>query len=434
MASDTQISSAPLSGMRDFTPYEVQLRDWATQKITQTYEKYGFTKIETPCLENLALLKRGEGGENLQLIFEVVKRGDKLEKVLSQAHAQNAKVDRNQLTDMGLRFDLTVPLVRFYCQNQGTLPTPFKAIQIGSVWRAESAQQGRFRQFTQCDIDIFGVKNELAEIELLGATAEALTNLAFDGFTIYVNDRRLLANIAAHCGFAEERFDNVFIALDKLDKIGLEGVKTELAGEGHPESAIANLMSLLVSLSNESANQLDVIAERVSPAPDVVQGIRNIIEIVGSQANGKYSVKYEPSLVRGMGYYTGPIFEIKYPGYNYSVAGGGRYDKMVGKMSGRDVPACGFSIGFERIIGILQDKNIQPETQYQKLAFIYDADRDDIAKVAQAAATLRERGFAVVSQARKKDMKKQIDQLSNQKITALCIFKGDVQNLEIKTL
>ncbi|MFA6210629.1 MAG: histidine--tRNA ligase [Candidatus Obscuribacterales bacterium] len=432
MATDSQISSAPLSGMRDFTPAEVRLRDWATQIITATYERFGFTKIETPCLENIQLLKRGEGGENLQLIFEVLKRGDKLDKVLSQAHSDSSKADRSQLSDMGLRFDLTVPLVRFYSHNQNNLPNPFKSIQIGSVWRAESAQQGRFRQFTQCDIDIFGVKNEIAEIELLQATSEALVKLGFDGFTILINDRRMLSGIAKHCGFAEERFDSVFIALDKLDKIGLEGVVKELSKDGHPETAIIALNQLLLELAQNS-DQLNFLAEKISADEEVMKLLKNIVSVVSKTANGKFKIEFEPSLVRGMGYYTGPIFEIRYPGYNYSVAGGGRYDKMVGKMSGRDVPACGFSIGFERIIGILSDKQFVPPSTVERIALIFDSGRDDLAMVAEAATILREK-YSVITQAKKKDVKKQIDSLPAQQISKMCMFRGDVQNLEVKDL
>ena len=432
MATDTQISSAPLSGMRDFPPAEVRLRDWATQIITATYERFGFTKIETPCLENIQLLKRGEGGENLQLIFEVLKRGEKLDKVLSQAHSDNSKADRAQLTDMGLRFDLTVPLVRFYSHNQNNLPNPFKSIQIGSVWRAESAQQGRFRQFTQCDIDIFGVKNEIAEIELLQATSEALVKLGFDGFSIMINDRRMLSGIAKHCGFAEDRFDSVFIALDKLDKVGLDGVAKELTKDGHPESAIAALNQLLGELAKEE-DQLDFLAVKISADEEVVKLLKNIVSVVSKTANGKFKVQFEPSLVRGMGYYTGPIFEIRYPGYNYSIAGGGRYDKMVGKMSGRDVPACGFSIGFERIIGILSDKQFVPPSTVERIALIFDSGRDDLAMVAEAATILREK-YSVITQAKKKDVKKQIDSLPAQQISKMCMFRGDVNNLEIKDL
>lgn len=432
MATDSQISSAPLSGMRDFTPAEVRLRDWSTQIITATYERFGFTKIETPCLENIQLLKRGEGGENLQLIFEVLKRGDKLDKVLNQAHSESSKADRSQLSDMGLRFDLTVPLVRFYSHNQNNLPNPFKSIQIGSVWRAESAQQGRFRQFTQCDIDIFGVKNEIAEIELLQATSEALVKLGFDGFTILINDRRMLSGIAKHCGFAEERFDSVFIALDKLDKIGLEGVVKELSKDGHPDAAIVALNQLLIELAQNS-DQLNFLTEKISADEEVLKLLKNIVSVVSKTANGKFKIEFEPSLVRGMGYYTGPIFEIRYPGYNYSIAGGGRYDKMVGKMSGRDVPACGFSIGFERIIGILSDKQFVPPSTVERIALIFDSGRDDLAMVAEAAAILREK-YSVITQAKKKDVKKQIDSLPAQQISKMCMFRGDVQNLEVRDL
>jgi histidyl-tRNA synthetase len=443
MATDTQISSAPLSGMRDFTPAEVRLRDWATQIITATYERFGFTKIETPCLENIRLLKRGEGGENLQLIFEILKRGEKLDKEIYKLKSGNLPetvsediAERigsgHQLSDMGLRFDLTVPLVRFYSHNQNNLPNPFKSIQIGSVWRAESAQQGRFRQFTQCDIDIFGVKNEIAEIELLQATSEALVKLGFDGFSIMINDRRMLSGIAKYCGFAEDRFDSVFIALDKLDKVGLDGVAKELTKDGHPEKAIDALNQLLGELTKED-DQLNFLADKISADEEVVKLLKNVVSVVSKTANDKFKVQFEPSLVRGMGYYTGPIFEIRYPGYNYSIAGGGRYDKMVGKMSGRDVPACGFSIGFERIIGILSDKQFVPPSTVERLALIFDSGRDDLAMVAEAASILREK-YSVITQAKKKDVKKQIDSLPAQQISKMCMFRGDLNNLEVKDL
>jgi histidyl-tRNA synthetase len=433
MATDTQISSAPQSGMRDFSPADVRLRDWATAEITSTYERFGFTKIETPALENINLLRRGEGGENLQLIFEVLKRGDKLDKILTEGHSKSSKVDRLELADMGLRFDLTVPLVRFYSHNQNNLPSPFKAIQIGPVWRAESAQQGRFRQFTQCDIDIFGVKSEIAEIELLQATSEALIRLGFGEFTICINDRRILSSLAAHCGFDPARFESVFIELDKLDKIGLDGVVRELSGAGHAPEAIAALKDLLLMTSQQN-DELDSLATATQADKEAVDGLKTILSVIAEQAQGRYQIKFEPTLVRGMGYYTGPIFEIKCPGYSYSVAGGGRYDKMVGKMSGRDVPACGFSIGFERIVGILSDRGFVPPSGAERLALIFDPARDQTRDVIKAAEKLRGMGFAVSTQARKKDMTKQIEQLSSQGISKFCKFQGDVENLQIKDL
>lgn len=264
------------------------------------------------------------------------------------------------------------------------------------------------------------------------ATSEALVKLGFDGFTILINDRRMLSGIAKHCGFAEERFDSVFIALDKLDKIGLEGVVKELSKDGHPETAITALNQLLLELAQNS-DQLNFLAEKISADEEVVKLLKNIVSVVSKTANGKFKIEFEPSLVRGMGYYTGPIFEIRYPGYNYSVAGGGRYDKMVGKMSGRDVPACGFSIGFERIIGILSDKQFVPPSTVERIALIFDSGRDDMAMVAEAAAILREK-YSVITQAKKKDVKKQIDSLPAQQISKMCMFRGDVQNLEVKDL
>ncbi len=341
-------SSAPPRGMRDFLPADVAIRDWATGVILKTYESFGFTRIETPALENINLLRRGEGGENLQLIFEVLKRGDKLERELASDQPK-----REGLADLGLRFDLTVPLVRFYAANQNTLPNPLKAIQIGSVWRAESPQAGRFRQFTQCDIDIFGIKNELAEMELLQATAEALSELGFKQFTIRINDRRILSALSSYCGFDAARVDNVFITLDKLDKIGDDGVRKELKNAGHEQAAIDKLMDVVNTLHKTTD-----FAEARNALPQELQynqaldPLANVIKGITKQGSGLYDIKFDPTLVRGMGYYTGQIFEVSCPGYTYSIAGGGRYDKMVGKFSGRDVPACGFSIGFERIITV----------------------------------------------------------------------------------
>ncbi len=334
---------------------------------------------------------------------------------------------------MGLRFDLTVPLVRFYSHNQNNLPNPFKAIQIGPVWRAESAQQGRFRQFTQCDIDIFGVKSEIAEIELLQATSEALLQLGFDQFTICINDRRILSSLAAHCGFEAGRFDSVFIELDKLDKIGLDGVVKELSAAGHSQEAIKALKELLLITSQQS-DELEAMSQATKADQAAVSGLQTILSVIKEQAQGRYQIKYEPTLVRGMGYYTGPIFEIKCPGYSYSVAGGGRYDKMVGKMSGRDVPACGFSIGFERIVGILSDRGFEPPSGAERLALIFDPNRDQVKDVIKAAEKLRHQGFAVSTQARKKDMNKQIEQLPAQGISKFCPFRGDINALEVKEI
>ncbi|MEZ4543798.1 MAG: ATP phosphoribosyltransferase regulatory subunit [Cyanobacteriota/Melainabacteria group bacterium] len=245
MAKQETLKATPPRGTRDFLPEEAALRDWACEKIKATYREHGFTPIETPALENIKLLKRGEGGENLQLIFEILKRGEKLEKAMS------GNGQEPELSDLGLRFDLTVPLVRYYSNNANELPIPFKAVQIGNVWRAERPQKGRFRQFTQCDIDIIGLKSNFAELDLLNASSRALLALGLDGFTIRINDRRYLQDIARYCGFAEESWERVFIAIDKLDKIGLDGVKTELLQENPGQEKAVEKLGEIFNTTDE---------------------------------------------------------------------------------------------------------------------------------------------------------------------------------------
>lgn len=426
---DKPISAAPAAGMRDMVPSEVALRDWAIHVITNSYEQFGFTRIETPIMENINLLRRGEGGENLQLIFEVLKRGEKLEREL-----KNPELKRESLADLGLRFDLTVPLVRFYANNISSLPNPLKAIQIGPVFRAESPQVGRFRQFTQCDIDIIGVKSEVAEMELVQATSNALLGLGFTGFTVRINDRRILALLAEAFGFAKERTDRLFITLDKLDKIGVDGVRKELENDGHENKSISGLIDFLVATANAKG---DLKGQRAS-LPDLItdeiwQPLQNVVNAIQTISQGQFKIEFDPTLVRGMGYYTGMIFEISCEGYSSSVAGGGRYDKMVGKFSGRDVPACGFSIGFERIVSILTEKGFQPPSQRERLAIIFDSDRDNAADVLAAATDLRKKNYVVGVYARKKEMKKQLDQLSTQQFTRYAVFRGKDAELELKS-
>lgn len=432
------LSLSPPRGMRDLLPKETALRDWATKTILETYELFGFSRIETPALEHLQNLKGGEGGENLKLIYEVLKRGEKLDKVL-----EAASVDRDQLADLGLRFDLTVPLVRYFCANQNDLLFPMKAIQIGSVWRAEAPQKGRFRQFTQCDIDTLGVKSGVAETELLIASSQALLNLGFTNFRIRINDRRLLTAMVAHCGFSG-RFEPVFIAIDKLDKVGIEGVAKDLLEHGHPADAVDKLKAILTASQAQDAD-LTSFAEQLSAGGDAadpastdlsqaMEGLAAIIDAVQTNASDKYDIVFDPTLVRGMGYYTGPIFEIGIKGYSYSMGGGGRYDNMVGKFSGREVPACGFSIGFERIIGVLMDQGAKPKDSREKLALIFDPDRDKTADVMKAAAKLRHEGYSVSVHPRKKDMKKQLDAFLQHEFAKFVAFRGEVDNLEIKTL
>jgi histidyl-tRNA synthetase len=435
MTTTDTITITPPRGMRDLLPAQVALRDWASSIILQNYGLFGFTRIETPVMEHIHLLRGGEGGENLQLIYEVLKRGEKLESELKKD-----ELSRNDLSDLGLRFDLTVPLVRYYSANENSLPKPLKAIQIGSVFRAEAPQKGRLRQFTQCDIDIIGTKSEFAEIELIQATTNALQALGFNSFAIHINDRRFLTALATHCGFAPERQSLVFNTLDKLDKIGMSKIREELQSEQHSPEAIDKMMQFLQTYVQAQEKGQTSFEEITSLLPkdlagDFMESLQKIIGAVSSIAGDKFTIRFDPSLVRGMGYYTGAIFEIKYPGYSGSIAGGGRYDKMVGKFSKRDdVPACGFSIGFERVMDILSEKGFVPPFSAKKIAFIYDPDRDDSITVVQAANSLRDGQNVVSLQARKKDMKKQLDQILLQGFSEYVVFKGDPNNLEIKQL
>lgn len=383
--------------MRDVLPDEVALRDWAMAQILAVYRRHGFVRIETPAVESLRLLLRSDGGENEKLIFKILKRGEKL---------QTAGRPED-MADLGLRFDLTVPLVRYYAHNLARLPQPLKAIQIGPVWRAERPQQGRYRQFTQCDIDVLGVASEVAEIELILATTEALAALGLKDLTVRLNDRRVLAAMVAHCGFDPARAGSVFIALDKLDKIGRDDVAAELREAGHAADAVDRLLALLGSATTPAALQ-GLLGSRADEG--VWRGLRRIVDTVTGQAAGRFRLAFDATLVRGMGYYTGPIFEVQHGDSTASIAGGGRYDRMVGKFIGRDVPATGFSIGFERVIGILMERGSSTETDGLRVALVFD-DKMDLAPVLGLARDLREQGRHVLLEIRGKRLGKQLQEL-----------------------
>jgi histidyl-tRNA synthetase len=421
-------NASPARGMRDLLPREVEMRDAVAATILDCYQRYGFTRIETPALERIELLTSGEGGENEKMIYKVLKRGEKLD-------LARPDLREDDLVDLGLRYDLTVPLVRYYANNVAKLPSPFKAIQVGPVWRAERPQAGRYRQFIQCDIDIVGEASELAEIELVSATADGITALGFTGFTVRINDRQILYGLAGSCGFAAEDFGSVFITLDKLDKVGLDGVRTELESKGFAAGPIQRMMTALTAFAMDRS---DFASTRAALPADVLDEPLNrlgrIIDTVGSQAGERFTLVFDPTLVRGMGYYTGTIFEIEAPGYSGSIAGGGRYDKMVGKLLGREVPACGFSIGFERLMQILEERGYTPPTSRQKLALLFDAEADNLASVLAASGALRERGYVVNMQPRAKKMRRQLDELSAQGYTLMALYRAGDALPEIKPL
>ena len=400
----------PVKGMRDQLPADVRLRQHVMALIRDTYRRYGFTEIETPAMEHIENLSNKQGGENEKLIFKILKRGRDLEKVLEQGGTDFA--------DTGLRYDLTVPLARYYAANAALLPSPFKALQIGSAWRADKPQKGRFRQFTQCDIDILGDGTSLAEIELISATSEALRRIFAEvgvrGFTVHVSDRRILQAMARYAGFAEEEFGNVFIILDKLDKIGLDGVRAELLKAGYDEAAVEKCAAIFDQdfAGKGPAEFCAFLGDTLDPA--VPAALEQILSCARAAAGEDVTVVFNATLVRGMGYYTGTIFECTMDGYGFAIAGGGRYDKMIGKYSGTDVPACGFSIGFERIITILGDHLAEDAfAGEEKVAILAEKGLGDekLAGLFAHAQALRAEGKTVTVQAMKKNIRRQIELL-----------------------
>ena len=416
----TKVSTAPPRGMRDVLPPETELRDAAAQQILAVYRSFGFRRIETPALENLRLLAGSDGGENERLIFKVLKRGEDLETALREG---------GELADLGLRFDLTVPLARYYAENYARLPDPLKAIQLGPVWRAERPQKGRFRQFTQCDIDTLGQGSGVVEVELILATCEALTRLGLADLTVRINDRRLLGLIAQHCGFEEAAQAAFFITFDKLDKIGPEGVLDELRQAGLEGPAVDRFERLLPTLQKGEPSLAALRALLgTGVATEAFESLAWISAAAGGEMPAGSRVQFDPTLVRGMGYYTGTIFEISSPAFPSSIAGGGRYDRMVGKLLGRDVPACGFSIGFERLISILLERGgtppvVAPTAPGRRIALLVDQGGDLAAALATARA-LRTAGDLVSLELKRKNVSKQLGDLATHGFWGYAVPEG----------
>ena len=464
----------PVTGMKDILPKEMAIRDYAIGLIKETYKDFGFTSVETPAVEHIENLTSNQGGENEKLIFKVLKRGDKLSssvgKLASDYAAmkaaenlsddekqgeKNGGVDMNILSDSGLRYDLTLPLSRYYANNANELPSPFKALQMGNVWRADRPQRGRFRQFMQCDIDILGEQSIVAEIELILATTTLLGKLDFKNFTIRINDRRILKAMAAYSGFKEEDYDTVFIILDKMDKIGLNGVKEELLKEGYAETSVEKYLGLygkLVSTENLSAEAGNEASEETDKdssknkgqiSIDNLRMIKNelgefldeegsssletIITSVENAKSADFGMMFDPTLVRGMSYYTGPIFEISMDEYGGSVGGGGRYDEMIGKFTGQATPAVGFSIGFERIVMLLLESDFKVPGQTDKKAFLVEKGMpaEKLGKIFDMAKQERENGNSVNVVVMKKNKKFQKDKMQEEGYTEFVVLFKD---------
>lgn len=414
------LKKKPVTGMKDMMPSEMEVRDYVISLIKDTYKTFGFSSIETPCVEHIENLCSKQGGDNEKLIFKILKRGEKLK-------IDEAKEEAD-LVDGGLRYDLTVPLSRYYANHANELPAPFKALQMGNVWRADRPQRGRFRQFMQCDIDILGEPSNLAEIELILATTTLLGKLDFHNFTIRINDRRFLKAMAAYSGFKEEDYDSVFITLDKMDKIGLDGVAAELKENGYAEESVEKYLDLFKEITGD-VEGVRMCKEKLQGylAPEAADGLEMIISCVEQEKEADFRMKFDPTLVRGMSYYTGTIFEISMDEFGGSVGGGGRYDKMIGKFTGQDTPAVGFSIGFERIVMLLLERGYQVPTSRPKKAYLLEKkiSREKLLEVLEQAKADRADGMQVMIMNMKKNKKFQKEQLSEQGYTDITeVYNG----------
>ena len=415
------LKKKPVTGMKDMLPVEMEIRDYVIQMIKDTYKTFGFTSIETPCVEHIENLCSKQGGDNEKLIFKILKRGEKLK-------IDEAKEEAD-LVDGGLRYDLTVPLARYYANHANELPSPFKAMQIGNVWRADRPQRGRFRQFVQCDIDILGEASNLAEIELILATTAMLGKLNFKNFTVCINDRNILKAMAAYSGFREEDYDEVFIILDKMDKIGAEGVANELNElGGYTQENVDTYLALFDEITGD-VEGIRFCKEKLAGflKEEIADGMEMIISSVESAKEADFKVKFDPTLVRGQSYYTGTIFEIRMDEFGGSVAGGGRYDKMIGKFTGQDTPACGFSIGFERIAMLLLENGYECGSKKAKKAYLLEKNmpKEGVLKVLAMAKADRENGKQVLIVNMKKNKKFQKDQLFEEGYTDIQEFYKD---------
>lgn len=417
------LKKKPVNGMKDIMPREMEIRDYVTGVIKETYRSFGFTPIETPCMEDIQNLSSKQGGENEKLIFKVLKRGEKLK-------LEEAKEEMD-VVDYGMRYDLTLPLSRFYANHANDLPSPFKALQIGSVWRADRPQRGRYRQFTQCDIDILGEAGNIAEIELITATTTCLGKLGFSNFEIRINERRILKAMASYAGFSEDSYDDVFISLDKMDKIGLDGVREDLISHEYSADVVDKYLELFSLLDGQRdvetavTTLLEKLGDKLDEA--VATSLKEIAAAVNANKAADFELVFDPTLVRGMSYYTGTIFEIAIPEFGGSCGGGGRYDEMIGKFTGQNVPACGFSIGFERIILLLLEQDFKVPGSDNKIAYLVDKKMpaEGLANIMKEAAVARNEGRQVLVVKMNKNKKFQKEQLEAQGYTEFKDFYAD---------
>lgn len=409
------MKKSTVKGMNEYLPEEMEIREYLQQKILKTYQTSGFQRIATPILEDIDNLRKSEGGENLNLLFEVMKRGDKFEKALEER-------DYDNLADLGLRYDLTLPLSRYYANNKERLMNPFRCIQIDRVYRAERPQKGRLREFVQCDIDILGTESIMAEVELILTTTKALKAIGMKDFKVCINDRNILKNALLSFGFQEDEIGSVCITLDKLDKIGIEGVNKELEEKGFEES----IREQFIDFIGKKTITIEAV-KKVCEDTLVTTNVDTIIKTLRAYENEEIHIEYDFTLVRGQGYYTGTIFEIVNNEFRGAIAGGGRYDEMVGKFIGTQIPAVGFSIGFERIYNIMKEKGIVNPEQRKRIALVYD--EDDMVTVLMKADELK-REYNVVTLKKTNNLGKLINKIKQQNIYGIYIM-GKSDSVEV---
>lgn len=394
-----------VKGTNDYLPNEVEIRDYLQNKILDVYVSNGFEHITTPIIEDIENLDKSDGGENLNLIFKILKRGDKLDKALAKGVTSE---NENELADMGLRYDLTLPLSRYIANNKDKLTFPMKCIQMDRVYRAERPQKGRLREFVQCDIDIIGSDSTDSEIELILTTTKALDAIGMKNYKVKINDRRLLRAVLISFGFKEEELDSVCITFDKMDKVGLDGVKEELEGKEFDKQAIDNFVQFLSKAGTAQNIKLDSVKDMLEDKTPA-ESIENIISTVNKLTGGRYEVVFDLSLVRGQGYYTGTVFEVESIDFKGAIAGGGRYDNLIGKFLGQQISAVGFSIGFERIFSILMEHGVTTDNNNKKLAIMYEEGNVEAAY--SRAEELRKEGFACALYVKPKKMGKFLSKL-----------------------
>lgn len=381
-----KFNASPVRGTVEYLPSEMDIRSYAEQVILKTYKQNGFLQIKTPILENLELLTNGDSGDNQKLMFKTVKRGDKLD-------LTKPNLTESDIVEEGLRYDLTVPLVRFFANNKEKLPYPFKAIQIDESFRAERPQKGRVRQFTQCDIDILGDSTPMAEIELLYAYMCTYKNLGFNKVTIKINDRRVLNEIILLAGFAESDTTDVCISLDKFDKIGTDGVKNELIEKNYNKNSVEKLINIFENLKEASSNEESLNKlEGFGVSKNVIESLKLIISTVSGFKFDGVKIVYDATIIRGQGYYTGTVFEVFDDDFGRAIGGGGRYDKMIEKFLGYSVPAVGCSVGLYSVVMLMIERGYK--TGSKKLALIFDKSNSE-KEILSAKIKLMNDGFDV---------------------------------------